>query len=388
MRRRFLSLLLCVTMVMAMVMGCGKKDGGTAQPTTPPNETGTDGTVEPTAVPVAKTYKLKVSSIVAGIHCVPIYIAEEKGWFKDAGLDIERTMFSGGPVQVEAVASDSWDIGTTGIGGVLAGTIGQDVKVLAGCSGDVGTQYLFARKDSPIVAAGQGKNTVSDQIYGDAASWKNAEVLCSSGTALHITLAKTLAGFGLTTDDIKFTVMDAPSANTAFLAGEGDVAAVWAAMSFSDDKKDYVAVSNGTLAQTGISTNIIANPRSYADPEKREAMKIFLKVYMDTVAWMQENKDEAADYLFAFFEDDGAFITEDLADTLLATDPWFGLKGNHDIMNTKSPDGDYSVMEAGLLDTLNFFIATGNYKEGSQDKLLDNKVDPTLINEIYEEANK
>ena len=85
---------------------------------------------------------------------------------------------------VEAVASDSWDIAIGGVGAVLSGALGQDCVILAACREDAGTHMLWARPESAIVQAGQGKNKLDPQIYGDAESWKDAEVLCSSGTTI------------------------------------------------------------------------------------------------------------------------------------------------------------------------------------------------------------
>ncbi|MEG7531402.1 MAG: ABC transporter substrate-binding protein, partial [Hungatella sp.] len=97
--------------------------------------------------------KLTVSGIGGSTQYLPVYVAQQKGWFKEAGLEVEDVMFTNGPVQMESLSSDSWDLGLTGIGGVLSGVIRYDGIIVGASSSDDGAQYVFARKDSPIVEA-------------------------------------------------------------------------------------------------------------------------------------------------------------------------------------------------------------------------------------------
>ena len=50
---------------------------------------------------------------------------------------------------VEAV--NSWDVGTYGIGGTLAGAVGKDIKIIAAGCRDIGSLRFYAQKDDPIV---------------------------------------------------------------------------------------------------------------------------------------------------------------------------------------------------------------------------------------------
>lgn len=103
-------------------------------------------------------YELTVSGIGGSLNHLPIYIAQQKGWFEEAGLKVDEVLFTSGPVQMESLSADGWDIGCTGIGGVFAGVLGYDAVVLGASNTDDGTQYVFARNDSDIVAAGTGNS--------------------------------------------------------------------------------------------------------------------------------------------------------------------------------------------------------------------------------------
>ena len=74
--------LTALVLTFAMVLGLAACGGGNGAPTSTPgpgNSTGGD-----------KTYSLKVAGIDGSITLFPVYVAQEKGWFDEASLDIER----------------------------------------------------------------------------------------------------------------------------------------------------------------------------------------------------------------------------------------------------------------------------------------------------------
>ncbi len=380
MAKKIILACLAAVMIMGALTACSKKaetdDTGKTE-TGSTNETGNE---------TKKTYKLTVSGINGSINYTPVYIAREKGFLEEAGLEIEEVLFDNGPVQMEALSSNSWDIGATGVGGVLSGAIGYDAILVGASNSDNGTQTIWVRKDSDIAAAGAGKNTINPSIVGDADSWKGSQVLCTSGNVLQYLLLKTLGGFGLTLDDIEFVAMDSPTANSAFLAGQGDAAVVTGAISFSQDKDDYVLASSGNLADTGLMCNFMVNKNSYNDPEKYEAMKVFLEVYFKTVDWMNKNKEEVAQLCSDFNQECGINLSPETATLYLGQDPYYSLDEVYGMMHDKAEGAEYSVMESKLIDVLKFFIEYGNYNEGDEQLFL-NHMDTKLIDEVYAEYN-
>ncbi len=363
--KRSLALILSLCMLLGCLTGCGPKENGS----------GDSGET---------THQLTISGIGGSLNYIPVYIAEQEGWFKDAGLEITDVMFTNGPVQMEALSSNSWDLGCTGVGGVLAGVLGYDALLVGSSNTDNGTQYVFARNDSPIVAAGKGNNPLSPEIYRDAESWKGAKILCNTGTVLQYLLTKTLDGFGLTTNDVTFMAMDVPTAYSAFLAGEGDVCVLTGSAGtfpMLADTENYTAISSGNWADTGLMCSFVANKNSYADPEKYEAMKIFMKVYFETLDWMEKNPDAATQYLVDFNDESGSSLDLETAATYLKADTYFSLQEACDMMNTKAEGQDYSEMEGKILDVLNFFITSGSYSAGDDQKFM-NHMDSKLLNDV------
>ena len=325
--------------------------------------------------------KIVVSGINGSVNFTPIYIGNEKGFFEKEGIDVDTVLFDNGPVQMEALASDSWDLGFTGVGGVLSGLVSYNAKLVGATNTDNGTQTVWVRSDGKIAAAGKGKNTINPEIVGDHDSWKGATVLCNSGTVLEYLLIKTLKGFDLDISDVSVITMDAPTANSAFQAGQGDASVITGAISFAEDKKDYTQASSGNMAKTGLECSIIANPNSYEDSEKYNTMVKFMKVYWDVVKWMGENKEEAAKLCSEFNAECGITLDEKTASLYLAQDPYYDAKSVLERMNTKSNNGDYSLMEEDLLGVMDFFISTGKYHKDDIDKFL-NHMDTKLMTDI------
>lgn len=303
---------LSVTLLVGALAGCGKSSKG---------ESGSEGGSE------TAQYELNVSGIGGSLNFLPVYIAQEKGLFEEAGLTIEETLFTNGPVQMESLSSDGWDIGCTGVGGVFAGVLGYDAKVVGASNTDDGTQYVFARNDSEIVAAGTGNNSINDEIYGDADSWRGKSILCNTGSVTQYVLIKMLEGFGLTQDDVTFVAMDPATAYSAFLAGEGDVCVLTGSggtfkMLEQDDK--YTAVASGPLVDSGLMCNFVVNKNSYEDEDTYEAMKIFLKVYFETLDWMKDNEEEVVDYCVDMNDENGSSLDPETAAKYVKAENCFG----------------------------------------------------------------
>ena len=121
--KKLVALLLAVAMVTSMA-ACGKKEEP-AQDNAPaaedtadaPQETGGDA-----ETPADDTvYDIKVSGHPY-IHALASVYAIDQGYFKCEDTTVD--MYSGGPVQNEAIASGAWDVGTTGTGGIVLRAVG------------------------------------------------------------------------------------------------------------------------------------------------------------------------------------------------------------------------------------------------------------------------
>lgn len=380
--KKLIAFALAILMILSLA-SCG---GETPEAQDSPRDAVREPAEDTPAEKSQKTYTLNVSGIDGGVTLFPVYLAQEKGWFTDAGLEINRTGFTSGPVQMEAI--DTWDVGTTGIGGVLTGAISYNAVVLSPIGTDDGNQYIFVRPDSPVAEAGTGHCDISPDIYGSAESWAGMSVNCTYGTVGHYLLMRTIGAFGLTIDDVTVNWMDMPTANASFLAGEGDAAVLNGEVCFKPDKADFVVAATGPMSDLGLMTNLMANSDSLADPEKREAIKIFAKVFFDSIEWIKANTDEAVQYLIDWSAYAGNTIDEEVALRTLTVDRFFSLEENYNALHEEASDGSgLNSMQEDLASVLKFFIECGSYQEGDDEKLFQPEhFDTSIIDEIFEES--
>ena len=353
---------LVATLCMSLLTGCGgssKKDENTK-------------------------YELTVSGIGGSLNWLPVYVAQEEGWFEEEGLKVEEVLFTNGPVQMESLSSDGWDIGCTGVGGVFAGVLGYDAVVVGSSNTDDGTQYVFARNDSEIVQKGTGNNSLNEAIYGTSETWKGKSILCNTGSVTQYILVKMLEGFGLTQEDVKFVAMDPATSYSAFLAGEGDacvLTGIGGTFKMLEATDKYTAVASGPMVDSGLMCSFVANKNSYKDPEKYEAMKVFMKVYFKSMDWIKEHEEEAVQYCVDMNDENGSTMDEETARKYIQADTYYTLEEAVSMMNDKAEGSENTVMEQRLLDVLDFFIYIGNYSEGDNEKFMGH-VDNQLLTDV------
>lgn len=384
--KKLLTALLVLVMVIQTTACFGPKTPQQTQTTTPTTSpTGTAGTagvqIEGMLWPVEplpEKTKLTVAYIGNSSPPLTTYIAMEKGWMEAVNLDIETVYFNNGPAQMEASSAGAWDCASTGIGGVITGILGHDIKVLATAARDEGGhQAFFARKDSPIVKDGTGFST-APKVYGKPESWKGKDILCAKGTTNHFTLYKTLETLGLTLDDVNVVNMDVSSANTAFKAGQGDVVGVWGSLLYDEDKKDLVMVSSDAFVGTGIVTNYVATSQAWNN--KQAAIEKWLEVTIMGGEWAEANMQEAAEMMVEMNEEDGFPSKVEDNFTILDNNPYATLEDSYNYYTRKNEDNSMLIAEAQIYDAMAVFVKMGNYQQEQLDNLL--KGDNFLVEPI------
>ena len=113
-------------------------------------------------------------------------------------------------------------------------------------------------------------------------------------------------------------------------------------------------------------------------------MTRFLKVYWETIDWMKENPEDAAQLCSDFNAECGITLEPETASLYMEQDPYYAADEVLESMTTTSEAGDYSVMEEKLLGILDFFIETGKYNAGDDEKML-NHMDTTLMEDVCAE---
>ncbi len=310
--KRTLKRLLCVLLV-AMIApslaacGGGKSDQQqSSQQTTQDGNSG-DAQSQGDSQPQTGLKKLTISHhpVLSGL---PAYVAIQKGFFEEEGLDVDMDVYISGASQMEALPSGSWSCGGAGATAGCLGTIGYGLSLL-GFVGWDGPIDIFVREGSDIYQAGQGHVDGYPEIYGTAENWKGKEFLLPNGTTAHLALLATLDDLGLKEEDVTITHMEVPAAQNAFLAGEGDGCGQWINFSLQAESYGWKRVTSSDAAGIGIpnvlfaSEDIIKN-----DPD---AVVSYIKGYLKAWYWMEKNPEETAALFYQYEMEEGVDTTEE-----------------------------------------------------------------------------
>jgi NitT/TauT family transport system substrate-binding protein len=141
-----------------------------------------------------------------------VFIAQDKGFFKDEGLEVELKPFSNPGDTLPALASGKIDVGLTTL---------QNLALLNG-NGNARILSIGLVDSSNGADAVVAKPTIKD-----VAALKGKTVAATIGEVNHMLLLMALKQAGLKESDIKLTSMSADDAGAAFVAGKVDAAVTW-----------------------------------------------------------------------------------------------------------------------------------------------------------------
>ncbi len=222
-----------------------------------------------------KPYKVGFN---AWIGSIGFFVAKEKGFFKDEGLDLQTKSFSSPGDGLKPLLSGDLDAVLTTADTVL--TIldkapGQ-MKIVYLTDTSAGADAILAKKEIADIKAIKGK-----------------KVAATLGQCNQLLLDKALEKAGLTEKDIQLVNMNPDDAGAAFAAGQIDVAVTWEPWitKVAGEKKGHVIWSsketpNLILDVLAVSTKGVA--------KKSAETKAFLKGLNKGYDFVQAHPDEAA----------------------------------------------------------------------------------------------
>jgi len=374
------TVIMLVLLVAASVFATGSQEK-----VTPSVASDSESSVYDGIQPLENKTRLVISTHAGTHHGFIVYLIKQFGGYEKAGIDAEIITFSNGPVQMESLASNSWDCGTTGLGGVLNGVLRNNLVVIGPAAKDNASINIYAKNTTDIVKTGP---TTAHNVYGIADQWKGREIVATTGSTIHHTLALGLADLGLSLNDVKVTHMDVSSANTALLAGKADIGGVWGAYAYGEAlNANYTKVMGAGDLETNISVTLVANPNSYADPAKKAAIAKFVELFYATTAWVYAdngaNLDKAAKYFTAISEESGVTSTEKANMTTLTHDTLYTLDEAYKMFNDKTADG-LMPLYAGHRGPLAFYVNTiGNYTASDLANFKVDNFDASIVNRLY-----
>ena len=224
--------------------------------------------------------------------------AMNKGYFDEAGINVELTEFQDGPSIIAAMESGSIDMGYIGQGAHKL-CIQGNAKIFA----------LSHVSNGDAVIGGPEVKTLEDL--------KGKKVGYSSGTSSEDILKNALEKAGLTMNDITAVDMDASNIVTAMLSGGVDACAIWSPQSLTilDEMEGaHKLAQNTDFSDKTVSlASWIVTP-SYAEANADKILRFTKALFkaMDYAA--DDNYEEVAGYVAAQTKTDEASVYDQRGD--------------------------------------------------------------------------
>lgn len=395
--KKLLALILALCMTFSLC-ACGQPSSPAEGPSEPSQPAASDGEVAASpeesirhiyddVEPLDSQTDLTVATLAGSHHAFVVFLMEKMGAYEKAGINHDIVTFGNGPVQMEALVSDSWDCGTTGLGGVLVGVSKYGAYVIGAAAQDRNSLRIFAKNDMDIVSEGP---TTDNNVYGTGDEWRGQEILITTGSTLHYTLAVGLNELGVELDEVNLTHMDVASANTALLAGQGNIGGVWGSYAYGEAlNSQYTPVMNAKDLGLNICVVLVANPNSYNDPAKYNAIQKYVEMYYKTINWIyasEENTRYAAELFTQINEENGVVGTVEENYTTLTNDTYYTLEEAYNMFHdqTTAADGTkMTVIEEAHYGPLDFYVANGYYEPDTLPALLQGNFKTDILDAIY-----
>ncbi len=206
----------------------------------------------------------------------PLYIARDKGFFKDEGLDVELVVIEDTKLRFPALAA-----------GRIDGLVTTVDTVLNFLSTDQSYRYLFALDDSKGGDGIVAKNSI--KTIGDL---KGKTVAYLQGSPSQLMLGVLLKEAGLGFNDVQSQNMTAGDAGAAFVAGRVDAAVTWEPWLTRGKMAPDSHLLIDSSKTPGLITDVAVTTPKELETRKADFEKLY-KGWLKAVEFQKEHPDEA-----------------------------------------------------------------------------------------------
>jgi len=206
----------------------------------------------------------------------PFYIAREKGFFKDEGVEIELSVMENTPLKM---------------GALMAGRI----DIVASTADEFPTYMRNGRPLRYILAVDNsngGDGVVANKAIATVADLKGRTVAFEEGSVSQFFINALLRRAGLTQKDIKMVNMTATDAGVAFTANRVDAAVTWEPHLSQGAATEHGKVLVSSAQTPGLIVDVIAVLDTTAQ-EKRKELQAFVRAWQRALDYLASNPDEA-----------------------------------------------------------------------------------------------
>ena len=203
-------------------------------------------------------------------------IADDQGFWAENGLDVQTSVFTNGPLQIQALGTGDLDFGYIGPGAMWLPASGQ-AKVVA------------------INTLGNADRVIAQPGITSMADLKGKKVAVPEGTSGDMVLTLALKAAGMTKADVEVVPMDPSTVVAAFSSGQVDAAGIWYPL-ISTIKKQVPDLTE--LAKNADFADSVSFPTAFVSgmdlaADKPETVTKVLAALREAMDYRAANTDKA-----------------------------------------------------------------------------------------------
>ena len=206
----------------------------------------------------------------------PFYIARDKGFFKEEGVDVELVIMEDTPMKMGAMMAGQLDL--------VASTVDEfPIYMKPG----IGIRYVMAVDNSK-----GGDGIVATKDITTIEGLKGKKVAFEQGSVSQFFLNALLKDAGMSQSDIEPVNMAATDAGVAFAAGQVDAAVTWEPALSQGAKAENGHILLTSADKPGLITDVVAATDATLK-EKGDDVKAFVRAWYRALDFIKSNPDEA-----------------------------------------------------------------------------------------------
>lgn len=285
-----------------------------------------------------------------------MWYAKEKGWDKEAGLDIDILFFDSGMAILNALPAGEWQYSCLGGVPAMMGNLRYGTSVI-GVGTDESALRRRARPARQSRLQDQGPQSQASRRIREPEDVRGKTILCTTVSSAHFALTAWLDAVGVKPTEVTIKNMDQPQALAAFENGIGDFVALWAPHMYAGTDKGWKVAGSAALCGKGTPLVLVADTK-YADAHPEITAK-FLSVYLRGVEHLRTTSvdDLIPEYQRFFFDWAGKTYSKELARLDLESHPAWDIKGQLALFDTSK---GMSTVQQWQADTAQFFASIGS----------------------------
>lgn len=264
--------------------------------------------------------KIGVSYQPSLYWALPFYIATQKGWWKEVGLEPNFAVFPAGAPQVAAAQAGSWDVGGTGSVPAILGAARFGLVTIGLTNDESKTNVLMVKADR------------REAILKDPKQLAGQKLLVTTNSTADYAARNCLKKWGLGPRDVRFVNLGQAQIISAVIAEAGEVVGVWAPNTYTLEEKANARVLCSGADAGAVVPGALVVRADYAKAHPDRVAR-FLAVYLRGWGWAKANPAEAQALTKRFYAEGGVEASDRAIEQEFALRPTYPLAEQLKVMS-------------------------------------------------------